>query len=63
VSASGSGDLGYHVVAEIVAKQGFVTNIMARMSGAKLKKGKLSFPFPVGGTIDSARFVRGKNAE
>jgi len=28
--------------------QGLVTNIMARISGAKLKNGKLSFPFWVG---------------
>ena len=63
VSASGSGDLDYHGVAEIVAKQGFVTKIVARISGAKLKNGRLSFPFRVGGTIDSPRFFRGKNAE
>jgi hypothetical protein len=48
-------------VAEIVAKQGFVTNSVARMSGAKLKSGKLSLTFRVGGTIDSSRFLRGKN--
>src|SRR6185437_8004926 len=63
VSASGSGNINYRGVAEIVAKQGLVTNIMARMSGAKLTNGKLSFPFRVDGTIDSPRFFRGKNAE
>jgi uncharacterized protein involved in outer membrane biogenesis len=63
MSASGSGDMNYQGVAEIVAKQGFVTNIMARMSGAKLKNGKLSFPFRVGGTIDSPIFSRGKKAD
>jgi hypothetical protein len=55
------GDLNYQGVAEIVAKQGFVTNSVARMSGAKLKSGKLSLTFRVGGTIDSSRFLRGKN--
>src|SRR5712692_7294831 len=34
VSVSGSGDLNYQGVAEIDAKQGFVTNIRARLSGA-----------------------------
>jgi len=50
-------------VAEIVAKQGVVTNIMARMFGAKLKSGELSFPFRVGGTIESPIFSRGKKAD
>jgi len=55
--------MNYQGVAEIVVKQGFVTNIMARMSGAKFKNGKLSFPFRVGGTIDSPIFSRGKKAD
>jgi len=63
MSASRSGDMNYQGVAEIVVKQGFVTNIMARMSGAKFKNGKLSFPFRVGGTIDSPIFSRGKKAD
>jgi uncharacterized protein involved in outer membrane biogenesis len=63
VSASGSGDLSYQGVAEIVAKQGFVTNMMARLSGATLKNGKLSFPFRVGGTIESPIFSKGKKAD
>ena len=60
VSVSGSDELNYQGVAEILAKQGFVTNIMARLSGATLKDGKLSFPFRVGGTIENPRFSRGK---
>jgi hypothetical protein len=63
VSASGSGDLSYQGVAEIVAKQGFVTNLMARLSGATLKNGKLSFPFRPGGTIESPIFSKGKKAD
>jgi hypothetical protein len=55
---SGSDDLNYHGVAEIVPKQGFVTDIMARLSGATLKEGKLSFPFRVGGTIESPVFSK-----
>ena len=50
-------------MAEIVAKQGFVTNIMARMSGAKLKSGELSFPFRVGGTIEPPKFSKGEKAD
>jgi uncharacterized protein involved in outer membrane biogenesis len=63
VSVSGSDDLNYHGVAEIVPKQGFVTDIMARLSGATLKEGKLSFPFRVGGTIESPVFSKGKKAD
>ena len=63
VSASGSGDLNYQGVAQIVGKQGFVTNIVGRMSGATLRNGKLSFPFRVGGTIESPIFSRVKKAD
>ena len=30
--------------------------MMARMSGAKLEKGKLSFPIRVGGTLQNPKF-------
>jgi uncharacterized protein involved in outer membrane biogenesis len=60
VSISGSDELNYHGVAEIVSKQGFVTNLFARLAGGTLKDGKLSFPFHVGGTIDNPAFSRGK---
>ena len=63
VSVSGSDDLNYQGVAEIVTTQGFFTNIMARLSGATLKNGKLSFPFRVGGTIASPRFSKAKKAD
>jgi uncharacterized protein involved in outer membrane biogenesis len=63
VSVSGSDELNYQGVAEILAKQSFFTNITARLSGATLKDGKLSFPFRIGGTIENPRFSKGKNAD
>jgi hypothetical protein len=60
VSISGSDELNYKGVAEIMSKQGFVTNLFARMAGGTLKDGKLSFPFHVGGTIDKPVFDKGK---
>jgi uncharacterized protein involved in outer membrane biogenesis len=60
VSISGSDELNYQGVAEIVSKQGFVTNLLARLAGGTLKDGKLSFPFHVGGTIDNPVFSKGK---
>ena len=60
VGISGSAELDYHGVAEIVSKQGFVTNLFARLAGGTLKDGKLSFPFQVGGTIDNPVFSKGK---
>ena len=60
VSLSGSDELNYQGVAEITARQGFVTNLFARLAGGTLKDGKLSFPFHVGGTIDNPVFAKGK---
>lgn len=60
VSISGSDELNYQGVAEIASKQGFVTNLFARLAGGTLKDGKLSFPFRVGGTIDNPVFAKGK---
>lgn len=60
VSVSGSDELDYHGVAEILSKQGFLTNLFARLAGGTLKDGKLSFPFHVGGTIDNPVFSKGK---
>lgn len=60
VSISGSDELNYHGVAEIVSRQGFVTNLFAQLAGGTLKDGKLSFPFHVGGTIDNPAFAKGK---
>jgi hypothetical protein len=59
VSVSGSDDLNYQGVAAITTKQGFLTNTFARFEGAKLKDGKLSFPFRIQGTIGSPKFSKG----
>ena len=59
VSLSGSDELNYQGVVEIVSKQGFVTNLFARLAGGTLKDGKLSFPFHIGGTIDNPVFAKG----
>lgn len=60
VSISGSDDLNYRGLAEITTKEGFLTNTVARFSGASLKDGKLQFPFRIGGTIDNPVFSKGK---
>jgi hypothetical protein len=39
VGLSGSGDLDYQGVAQIVSRQGFVTNLLARLAGGTLKDG------------------------
>jgi len=58
VSISGSDELNYQGVATITTKQGFWTNTFARLEGAKLKDGKLSFPFRIEGTIENPRFLK-----
>jgi uncharacterized protein involved in outer membrane biogenesis len=60
VSVSGSDTLNYRGLAEITTKESFLTNTVARLSGATLKDGKLQFPFRIGGTIDSPVFSKGK---
>jgi uncharacterized protein involved in outer membrane biogenesis len=60
VSISGSDELNYQGVAEIASRQGFVTNLFARLAGGTLKDGKLSFPFHVRGTIDNPVFAKGE---
>ena len=60
VSISGSDELNYQGVAEILSRQGFVTNLFARLAGGTLKDGKLSFPFHVRGTIDNPVFAKGE---
>ena len=59
ISVSGSDELHYQGVAAITAKQGFFTNTVARLEGAKLVDGKLSFPFHIDGTIESPKFSKG----
>ncbi len=63
LSVTGSDRLDYRGVAEILAKQGFFTNTIARLSGATLKNGRLSFPFRVGGTIQNPIFSKGKKTD
>lgn len=63
VSISGSDELDYQGVAAITTKQDFLTNTFARFEGAKLKDGKLSFPFHIGGTIDNPVFAKGSKGE
>lgn len=60
LSVTGSDALDYHGIAEILAKQGFFTNTIARLSGATLKNGRLSFGFRVRGTIQNPIFSKGK---
>ena len=59
VSVSGSDELNYQGVAAITTKQGFFINTFARLEGAKLKDGKLSFPFRIQGTIENPIFSKG----
>jgi len=59
VSVSGSDELNYQGIAAITTKQGFLTNLFGRLEGAKLKDGKLSFPFRIDGTIDNPKFSKG----
>src|SRR5262249_1773195 len=58
VSVSGSRVLSYQGVATITTEQGFFTKLFARLAGANLKNGKLSFPFRVEGTIEDPKFSR-----
>jgi len=46
-------------LAEITSKPGFLTNIVARFSGAALRDGQLQLPFRIGGTIDNPVCFKG----
>ncbi len=63
VSLTGSDELNYRGVAEINSRQGFLTNLFARLAGGKLKNGKLSFPFHIAGTIDNPIFAKGEKGK
>jgi uncharacterized protein involved in outer membrane biogenesis len=63
VSVSGSDELSYQGVAQITTKQGFFTNTFARMAGATMKDGKLTFPFRISGTIETPVFSKGADAK
>jgi len=43
---------------KITSKPGFLTNIVARFSGAALRDGQLQLPFRIGGTIDNPVFFQ-----
>jgi hypothetical protein len=60
ISVSGSNDLQYQGVAAIATKQGFLTDTLARLEGAKLVDGKPSFPFRIDGTIENANSLKGR---
>ena len=59
VNIDGSNELDYQGVAKILTKQGFLMTTFARFAGATVKDGLLSFPFRVGGTIDTPQFSKG----
>jgi uncharacterized protein involved in outer membrane biogenesis len=61
VSVSGSDDLNYQGMATITTKQGFFTTTFARLAGAKLVDGKLSFPFRITGTVEYPKFTKGSS--
>ena len=63
VSVSGSDELDYRGVAQITTKQGFFTNAFARLSGATVTDGKLTFPFRISGTIKNPIFSKGHPGE
>jgi uncharacterized protein involved in outer membrane biogenesis len=63
VSVSGSDELHYQGVAAITTKQGFFTNTFARLEGAKIVDGKISFPFRIDGTLESPKFSKGAKVD
>jgi uncharacterized protein involved in outer membrane biogenesis len=58
VSVSGSDELDYRGVATITTKQGFWTTTFARLGGATVKDGKLSFPFRIAGTLENPKISK-----
>ena len=53
---TGGGGLDYRGVASVLNSQGFFTNLVARMSGAKWEKGKRSLPTQSEGTLQNPKF-------
>jgi uncharacterized protein involved in outer membrane biogenesis len=58
VSVSGSDALNYRGHATITTTQGFWTNLFARLGGATLKAGRLTFPFQIEGTLENPKFSK-----
>ncbi len=54
---AGQGSLDYDGLAKVAAGQNPLTNILGNLSGATLADGKLTFPFGIGGTLQSPRFT------
>lgn len=57
-NVDGSNELSYDGIAKITTRQGFFTNTFARFAGANVENGLLSFPFHVGGTIETPKFSK-----
>jgi uncharacterized protein involved in outer membrane biogenesis len=57
-NVDGSNELNYDGVAKITTRQGFFTNTFARFAGANVENGLLSFPFHVGGTMETPEFSK-----
>jgi len=57
-NVDGSNELSYDGIAKITTRQGFFKNTFARFAGANFENGLLSFPFHVGGTIETPVFSK-----
>ncbi|MFB3923756.1 MAG: AsmA family protein [Terriglobia bacterium] len=56
LSLAGAGSLAYDGIAKLAAGQSPVSGLLAGLSGATVADGKLTFPFGVGGTLQSPQF-------
>jgi len=56
MTMAGEGSLDYQGEAKVAAGSSPLTNVLAGLSGAKLADGKLTFPFTLGGTLESPKF-------
>jgi uncharacterized protein involved in outer membrane biogenesis len=57
-NVDGSNELNYDGIARITTRRGFFTNTFAKLAGANIEKGLLSFPFHVSGTIETPVFSK-----
>lgn len=56
LTLAGAGSLAYDGTAKIAAAQNPLTGLLAGLSGATFADGKLSFPFGIGGSLQSPQF-------
>jgi AsmA protein len=56
VALAGAGNLAYEGVANVLAGENPVTNILTGLSGATFADGKLTFPFTLTGTLENPKF-------